>query len=519
MARELIYRLTNPNYTVYHRAALGGLAATVLAWQSKRGSAPAGIEHEVKRDRVTLAWGDKLSDQEALQRILDASFRLTDDKLIDLVGQAVAADNDELRVAIHNGLCATFLQHNKMRPSEKEPRRFEIRSADDESRGLFTYKAITSYAHQKAQGTGLLDPAKKGSPAGRFPVVATIPQSVVPGAMAGVQALETGPEEAILLLYLMVGSAVFLLRPRTYKEKMQACVVVPDVRDLVAFSRALRAVARVDVERPRLSGGYLGRVAGGVEEAALRLLIDLTADDLREFPAIAGLQAIAMGKVAWDKNQVNRSASVRLGLTYPELDVFLCASKHKDLGKTRIVPGSKGDGYAVPKSPIPELVAANLAAGRHWAAHFRELVSESKDFSRMRFARKGLQAMKEVIKDGVDQAVIDLFHEAWHRKMGALGERARSEGAPFEWAVEREQERIRNSILRAKTADALAGWFLRFCADATQGGTLAAARKEAATLREFLFNERNASRLQNLLLFALVSYAKDDTKREIKREA
>ncbi|MGK3988978.1 type I-MYXAN CRISPR-associated Cas8a1/Cmx1 [Sorangium sp. So ce136] len=517
MARELIYRLTNPNYTVYHRAALGGLAATVLAWRSRRGSAPAGIEYDVQRDGVRLAWGDDLADQEALQRILDASFRLTKDKLIDLVGQAVAEDNVELRVATHNGLCATFLQHNKMRPSEKEPRRVEIRSADDESRGLFTYKAITSYAHQKAQGTGLLDPAKKGSAAGRFPAVATIPQSVVPGAVAGMQPLQTAPEEAILLLYLIVGSAVFLLRPRTYREKMQACIVVPDVRDLVAFSRALRAVASVDVERPRLTGGYLGRIAGGVEEAALRLLIDLTADDLRDNPAVAGLQAIAMGKVAWDKNQSNRSATVRLGLTYAELDVFLRASKH--LGKTRIVPGNRGDGYAVPMSPVPELVAANLAAGRHWAAHFRELVGESKDFSRMRFARKGLQEMKEAIKDGVDQAVIDMFHEAWRWKMRALGERARSEGAPFEWAVEREQERIRNSILRAKTADALAGWFLRFCADATQGGTLAAARKEAAMLREFLFNERNASRLQNLLLFALVSYAKDGIKGQTKGEA
>lgn len=516
MARELIYRLTDPNYTVYHRAALGGLAATVLAWRSKRGSAPAGIVHDVQRDRVTLSWGGKLSDQEALQRILDASFRLTRDRLIDLPGQAVSEDNVALRLAIHNGLCATFLQHHRMRPSEKEPRRVEIRSADDESRGLFTYKAITSYAHQKAQGTGLLDPAKEGSPAGRLPAVATIPQSVVPGAVAGVQALETGPEEAILLLYLMVGSAVFLLRPRTYKEKMQACVVVPDVRDLVTFSRALRAVAGVDIKRPRLSGGYLGRVAGGVEEAALRLLIDLTADDLRDAPAIAALQAIAMGKVAWDKNQVNRSATVRLGLTYPELDVFLCASKQ--LGKTRIVSGSKGDGYAVPMSPIPELIASNLAAGRHWATHFRELVSESKDFSRMRFARKGLQAMKEVIKDGVDQAVIDLFHEAWHRKMGAIGERARSEGARFERLVEVEQERIRNAILRSKTADALANWFLRFCADATRGASLHAAQRDAIALREFIFNQRNAARFQNLLLFALVSYAKDGSSIQTKGE-
>ena len=40
MAQELIYRLGNPDYTIYHRAALGGLAATIRAWgdPSQRGS-------------------------------------------------------------------------------------------------------------------------------------------------------------------------------------------------------------------------------------------------------------------------------------------------------------------------------------------------------------------------------------------------------------------------------------------------------------------------------------------------
>ncbi len=510
MARELIYRLTNPDYTIYHRAALGGLAATALAWRDKRGKPPQGIEHEVTRDRVRLAWTDALTDQEALQRILDASFRLTEDRLIDLVGHAVPEGLPELRLAIHNGLCATFLQHNKMRPSEKETRRVEIRSADDESEGLFTYKGVLSYAHQKAQGTGLLDPPKRGQPPGRFPAVATIPQSVIPGALTGAQPLEATPEEAILLLYLMVGSAVFLLRPRTYKEKMQACVVVPDVTDLLSFSRALRAIASIDVKRPRLSGTYLGRVVGGAEEAALRMRIDLEADDVRERPGVAGLQAIAMGKVAWDKNQINRSASVRIGMAYPELDVFREATTH--LGKARIIAGSKGDGYAVPSSPVPELVAANLAAGRHWASHFRDLVSDKKEFSYMRFAQKGLHQMKEAIKDGTDQAVIDMFQDAWRRTMRDLWKRAERDHLDGNRLVEVERERVRNSILRSKTADALAGWFLRFCADATKGASLPSAQREAATLREFLFTARNIDRLQNLLLFALVSYAKDDTR-------
>ena len=70
MAKELIYRLSDPGYTIYHRAALGGLAATVRAWGMNK---PEGIEAELQNDYVRLAWTDELPDQEALRRVLAAS--------------------------------------------------------------------------------------------------------------------------------------------------------------------------------------------------------------------------------------------------------------------------------------------------------------------------------------------------------------------------------------------------------------------------------------------------------------
>ena len=109
MEKELIYRLSNPGYTIYHRAALGGLAATIRAWGT---NPPDGITAEVTRDRVRLAWSDQMTDQEALHRILEASFKLTADKLIDLPGQGIKAGQDDLRLAIHNGIAGTFLQHH-----------------------------------------------------------------------------------------------------------------------------------------------------------------------------------------------------------------------------------------------------------------------------------------------------------------------------------------------------------------------------------------------------------------------
>lgn len=503
LPNPLEYRLSNPNYTIYHRAALGGLAATVRAWGN---DPPNGISFKVERDRVLLEWKNDLSDQEFLQRLVGASFKLSDTKMIELPGQRIGVDQEGLQLAIHNGIASTFLQHPKMRPGEKEPRRFELRTPDQEVASFFTYKAMDRYAHQRAQKTGLLEDRLKG----RLPAVAAIQQWTVPGATGGASDLEAPTDEVILLMFLMVGSAIFLLRPRTFQEKAQSCVIVPDVIDLLAFTRAIERIASGGQGLKRFSNSYLNRVVGGAEEAALRFLIDLRAEDVSSERSVSSCIVIAMGKVAWDSNQINRSMIAKVKGDYPEIDVFRAAYQH--LSSTKVIKGKKGDDYAVPSSPVPELVAANLAADRHWCANFRSLVSEKKDFQRMLFSRGGLKAMRESIKDADDQAIIRAFQEAWKFKMGSLGERARNDGLDFGRLVEVERERTRNDILRTKTSQMLASWFMRFCADATRGSSLATLRENGEAIRKFIFSSRNFERFQNLCLFALVSYASDEAK-------
>lgn len=511
LPNPLIYRLDDPRYTIYHRAALGGLAATVYRWNEKPQLAPQGVRGRVEPKCVEIAWDaddPALTDQEVVRRMLAASFRLTENKLIDLPGQAIPADRDDLRLAIHTGLCGTFLQHPKMRPGEKQPRTLTFREEGAEEEYRLTYKAVHEYAHQKAQGTGLLDAKLNGT----LPAAATIPQSVVPGAMSGSVGLEGAPDEVLLLLYLMVGSAVFLLRSRSHPEKAQYAVVAPDVTDLARYAKSLTAIAARGGGIRRFVNTYLGRVVGGAEEAALRFLIDLHADALTQTfeRCVAGCLVVAMGKVAWDKNQINRSQVVRVKADYPELGVFKAAQQH--FNRARIIKTADGESFAVPPSPLPELIAANLAAERHWCARFIGLCREQKDFTQLTFQRKGLIAMNQAVRDADDKMVIAAFHEAWRLTMGALGERAGKDSLDFARLVEVERERIRNAVLRAKTADALAGWFLRFCTDATKGASLSVVRQKADRIREFIFNPRNFERFQNLCLFALVSYAGEDIK-------
>ncbi|MBL8207240.1 MAG: type I-MYXAN CRISPR-associated Cas8a1/Cmx1 [Blastocatellia bacterium] len=500
---EIIYRLNNPNYTIYHRAALGGLAATIKAW-SKRKITPEGISATLQRNQVTLSWGDELPAQDALRRILDASFRLTKDKLIDLPGQGVDADDYSLRLAIHNGICGTFLDHTTTHKKDGIYK-IELKNIDDLTGGFFSYKALRSYAHQDAdERLGLSD--KKGT----LEKIADIPKWVIPGAYSGATHLETNAADAFLLLYLMVGSTIFLLRPRMWKEKAQFCVVVPNVDDLQAFAARLQIINARTQNFERFTNNYLGRVVGGAEDAALRFLIDIGTTGIAEARGIDGCLSIAMGKASWGgKNQNYRSQIIKLKDSYPDIGIYRAAYS---TGKSRFIkPNKNSEGFAAPGSPLPELIAANLAREAHWCGDFRTLVSKKEEFKQILFHQGGLQAMNQAVKEENDKAIISAFHEAWKMTMKNLYDRAREENLKSaERLIDVRRERIRNDILRAKTSDALAGWFLQFCANSTkEGGKLKTMQAESERIRKFIFNPRNFDQFQNLCLFALVSYASE----------
>jgi hypothetical protein len=97
------------------------LAATVEAWKKNPRLKPEGIEAKVDADKVEIRWDQKLSDRQFIRRLLEASFRLTPDKLIDLPGHGIETDRDDLRLAIHVGLCGTFCSTTKCVPARRRP--------------------------------------------------------------------------------------------------------------------------------------------------------------------------------------------------------------------------------------------------------------------------------------------------------------------------------------------------------------------------------------------------------------
>src|SRR6266851_5659092 len=209
LPNPLEYRLTNPNYTIYHRAALGGLAATIRAWGKKP---PEGISAKVERDHLTLNWDARLSDREVLEAIIKFSFMLTTDGVIDLPGQRI--DYDDLRLAIHNGLMSTFLDHPSAYEAANGFTTMTLRSVDDEFADTrISYKPLASFAHQE-----VIQRIKCLGSHGHLLPKAELPKWMVPGAFTGAHALEATTEDAFLLTFLVVSCAVFLLPPSSTRK-------------------------------------------------------------------------------------------------------------------------------------------------------------------------------------------------------------------------------------------------------------------------------------------------------------
>jgi CRISPR-associated protein Cas8a1/Csx13 len=523
--KSIVYRLDDPGFTIYHRAALGGLAATVRAWNKHGVTEPLSyappstnepgvlsgangsrVAISMDASQISLHWDEKTSHREAIHLLLSASFERTKNGMIFLPGQGFVPDREDILIAVHNGVAATFLQHHRKRPGSGV-RDVALVDEDSGALQLLSHMRVDKYSHQFGQGTGLLGDGwniEEGDP----PDVASIPQSLMPGATGGARSLDTTPEQAFLLHYLMVACPVVSLRPRNRSPKMRNCVVVPDVTDLQRFAMRLHRAGTSQMRR--FSNTYLGRVVGGAEDAALRFLIDLGGLDAAASLGVSRVQVLAMGKVAWDSNQQNRSWIARIEPNrLEEMGVFEAAASR--LGVAKWIKTGKGDSFATPDCPVPELVAANLAGDEHWCAHFRELVSNKKDFASLLYRKEGLRAMNNAIQDRTDRLVIERFQKAWEMTMGALGERAGGKRDVFYRLVDVERERIRNDLLRAKTHEQLSGWLLNFMARASRKtGAPQTFKVDSDSFRQFLFNPRNTDRLKNLLLFALVSYASDE---------
>lgn len=338
------------------------------------------------------------------------------------------------------------------------------------------------------------------------------------GAVRHVQAtadttLSEDPRRYLALLYAPVGTIYFQAHRHTAGVRPEYCLVQPEVSDLLRYRLARQIFASQGIERLHVAGAA---------EAAVRVLAELSAHDLLNAVEAERCRVVSFGTVPWSKQQKTRvdvytvSDVPRQGLrTYRVAELAFPARRASS--KPDPKTGEIRRWWVVPQTP--DLVATNVIAGLPWLRGFAAMWQRLRDADpkqrqwAMSNERKGLQTMvheSEAMADSAEARLVQACHEAWRRRLGALGERARKQGLNFGDLASKEYESVRISFARCKNAEMLRRTLTDFWARA---GGQPALQEGWVDLLPLLGNRWDEAR--DLALLALASY-KPQTKDEAK---
>lgn len=496
---EMTIELFAPGMTPLHRVGLAGLAMTLeaLSHDSSANSLRKMGTWEVTDRSVTLRW-DNAGDA-FLQELVRCGLRLTDKGLIWFPALGHPLDSLGQAVALHNALLATFLQHPMSRKTEK---RLETSTIEvDQEPLVVSYAPVQWYQHQRVAIR----------PGGTFEVTGWLfPGGVVRHVAAGnATALVEPAERALALVFAPVGALYFEVHRRTAAVRPGYCVVLPDVESLDSYAETRQLFLRQSVKALHVSG---------TSEAAARVLSEIEAHGIRRRAEAPRCQVVAFGTAAWSKQQKSRVEVFSVEVSGREgLDVYRKATVvlPPRLVTTRPDPktGEVRRFWRVPQTP--DLVARNVVSGKPWWWSFGGLweslragaTANERDWV-LWDEREGLQAMvtdEQTMGSGPEARLVRACHEAWRRRLGELGERAKSQGSDFNSLVQGEYERTRISFARCKNAAMLRQTLTDFW---SRAGTLPALQEGWAEVLPLLTERWREGR--DLALLALASYRTEE---------
>ena len=223
-------QLDDRRLTMLHSAGIAGLAMTLaqldrLYPQSHQ--RPAGLSWLSDEVKIELFWtGD---DAIALGWLLSESFKLDGDGLISLTGLVPAKMEFPARLAVHQGIIKSFLQHGASRKSKDSSTAISIDGKDVE----ISYKKLTSYAHQKfvkdlCDRKGRLQTQPIGIKSWLYPG-ATVRHHVDEEATI----FRESPELALALIFAPLACQFFFLPNDNFFNNPRIVLVIPGVTNLI----------------------------------------------------------------------------------------------------------------------------------------------------------------------------------------------------------------------------------------------------------------------------------------------
>lgn len=504
MAQDMTLKLNGPGMTSLHKVGLAGLYMTLRVLDRNK-TRIEGLNWTLHSDHVILKWTDQLP-KDAFQQLIKNSFQV-DNGFFQFAGLDLGGTTTKSQKHVfYKAMLNTFLQYGKH--SKKDvagPLMYEI----DAKTKIYDaeFKPIISYQHQRA-ADDFLD--RSGDFRHDIDVIGWLYPGGGQRHARHPNSILTEPvEQAICLLYAPVGCVYFQIISRTKGGMARAAMVMPEVRDLGEYADLREYIAR---------SGALDLAASGASDAALRFITSLraatvSADLARASGRNTPCRVVTFGIVKWVKGgqKVRTMTRTVVPATLKGIDNYSLADAIFKNKWQRVVEkrNKRGDitepeHHFITTSSARELIAENTARGAAWFDGFSQYMANKETRTQLFYEREELNKMvnEATFDDARERTFVSACHEAWRRRLGKLGERARRENASFPSLVNREQEKLRVSLSRCRNAESLRETVVDFWSRAGSIKELHDHWQEVLAL----LDEQNWRKGKDLALLALASY-------------
>lgn len=516
---RLTCELHRPGMTALHRAGLAGLYMTLDAFENdptvKAELQASGLRWRLDDRRVELEFAEG-KEQTAMDKLLDLGFQIDKQGYFRLPGlERNGKVGVEQLALLHQCLLGTFLQHGQTRSTAgKTSRIIEI---DDKKLVLRDFAPITDYNHRNAaraetDKNGKAKESDLFDRQGRFKTSVKVVGWLYPGGTQrhvgfAESTLEEPVELAICLLFAPVGSIFLRLASRRQAGKIRTALVLPALSSLKVYSHLRRAV---------VGHGALQLTASSPADAALQVALMARAHQLGD-ELETNLRVTAFGTVSWAKQQKSRTACYTItpsdlpGLHNYELASRLFPSRWQTIKAKLDKKGNikEEEHHFVRPSTAREIIADNVASQGRWYAGLADYMSQPEIRISLHYERKDLYQMTQQahFDHPNEQIFIATCHEAWRRRLGQIGERARRERISFSRLASGEYEKLRVSLARCKNATSLRAVVTDFWSRAGSLPSLQSGWNMILPLLE----EDEWRKARDLALLALASYQPSNT--------
>jgi CRISPR-associated protein Cas8a1/Csx13 len=483
---KLEFDLSNPSFTLLHRAGLAGLWMTLKQFEKETIEASYKLNWQLTNRKVKLNWDG--NDREFLEWFLKESFQLNNG-IIALRGLDTQSMREDAQVIVHQGILGTLLQHNSTHKSDRVVTK-SLSLGENEPEIQVKYKHLNSYAYQEFAGN-LCD--KNGQ-------FLTNPISVAgwlnPGAavrhvaFSSDTSFEEFPENAFILLFAPIACYYYILRSKLRDKRAQYALVIPEITDLEKY-------AKYRQNQNLRNAIYKDFHASGLGDAGLKFLTLNATVNIAQASGIQRCQVLTLGTVAWSTQQKTRTdmyvveAADEVCHNYEVCDSWL---------KDKPIAGK--DGGFVATSFAKELIAENLAKNLPWYSGISDKVNSNELFKILAYEKGGLyQVIQKIQSDEREKLFVKACHEAINYTFGKISyvAKKRGESANFD----RETVRIRTGLGRCKNSETFREFITDFW---SRAGKIPTLQEHWEELMEFIMLEKNWKKSRDLALLALASY-------------